>query len=595
MSFHSKLFGNQGINKNLKVRLRCFLLLFVLLLSIPMTILVERSYKEFQKEVFNKHRWLSQHIIKQIDERMKTRLQIEEERSFNDYQYFILSRTLQQNTSIVQLSPLAKFPDSSKMPGIVGYFQVDEAGNYNCPLLPYSDNDRLAKAGLKLNIKKSDLKKRKKVRATIRPLLIENGFLSNNARATKAVPIVSMDTDILGLRSISVDPLQSLLTDDGYLIFYRELWKGKDRIVQGFVVDQQAFLNKTLQDIIAEASFETNVLIQMRNDDNVLSSMRFSPNENGSGQVKLSANPEQAEPLLLHQQNLAAPLQNLGLHFSVTNLPMGPGARTGAVLLSVVIAIMLAGLISIYRLGIRQIRLNEERINFVSAVSHELKTPLTSIIMYAEMLREGMLQNEDKRKSYYDFIFFEGERLSRLIANVLRLSKLGQEKPDITLEYTPVSSALELIQEKTSILLENNGFELILSCEQGECENVELLIDQDAFTQVFINLVDNAVKFSKNLETVEKRVELKFECDKLNPELICFSVRDFGPGITKEHSQHIFDIFYRAGNELTRKTQGTGIGLALVNELTRAMGGQVMFNNANPGAEFSVCLQYRNV
>ena len=120
MSFHSKLFASQGINNNLKARLRWFLLLFVLLLSIPMTILVEGSYKEFQKEVFNKHRWLSQHIIKQIDERMKTRLQIEEERSFIDYQYFILSRTLQHNTRTVQLSPLAKFPDSSKMPGIVG-------------------------------------------------------------------------------------------------------------------------------------------------------------------------------------------------------------------------------------------------------------------------------------------------------------------------------------------------------------------------------------------------------------------------------------------------------------------------------------------
>ena len=100
--------------------------------------------------------------------------------------------------------------------------------------------------------------------------------------------------------------------------------------------------------------------------------------------------------------------------------------------------VLLVGHYGLYRLGLQQIDLAVQRSDFVSAVSHELKTPLTAIRMYGEMLRAGWVQDEARRQTYYDFIFFESERLSRLIANVLQLARLTNHDAPLDLkEYHP--------------------------------------------------------------------------------------------------------------------------------------------------------------
>ena len=110
-------------------------------------------------------------------------------------------------------------------------------------------------------------------------------------------------------------------------------------------------------------------------------------------------------------------------------------------LLSLLIPGVLYG---VYRLGGGQIELAQERSNFVSAVSHELKTPLTSIRMYGEILRAGWVESEDKKRSYYDFIFFESERLSRLIANVLHLARLTNNDSPLELRSYPPDRLLDI-------------------------------------------------------------------------------------------------------------------------------------------------------
>ena len=110
-----------------------------------------------------------------------------------------------------------------------------------------------------------------------------------------------------------------------------------------------------------------------------------------------------------------------------------------------------------------------------------------------------------------------------------------------------------------------------------------MAVDRDYFTQILINLVDNALKFSARAE--RRAVELA--CHGVR-EGVCFSVRDFGPGVARDQMRKIFRLFYRSGNELTRETVGTGIGLALVRQLAEAMGGRVDVVNREPGAEFRV-------
>src|SRR5262249_9563542 len=107
--------------------------------------------------------------------------------------------------------------------------------------------------------------------------------------------------------------------------------------------------------------------------------------------------------------------------------------------------------------------------------------------------------------------------------------------------------------------------------------------EPDSFVQIVINLVDNAVKFSAG--AAHEVIEIG---DVLDGDAVRFNVRDYGPGIDPKHLARIFELFYRAENELTRETAGTGIGLEPVKELTGGMGGTVGVRNCEPGAEFTV-------
>ena len=235
-----------------------------------------------------------------------------------------------------------------------------------------------------------------------------------------------------------------------------------------------------------------------------------------------------------------------------------------------------------YRLGLGQIKLANQQQDFVSAVSHELKTPLTSIRMYGEMLREGWAP-EEKKPQYYDFIFDESERLSRLINNVLQLARMTRNAQQADLVEHDVAYISRELTSKVSSQVERSGFQLTVSCDES-VQQQALMIDMDWLTQVIINLVDNAIKFSANSE----RKEVVLSCTETKDKRLAITVRDFGQGIDSKQMKHIFKLFYRSENELTRETTGTGIGLSLVQQMVTNMGGKVSVENTHPGAAFTV-------
>jgi len=155
----------------------------------------------------------------------------------------------------------------------------------------------------------------------------------------------------------------------------------------------------------------------------------------------------------------------------------------------------------------------------------------------------------------------------------------------LELKKVTVTELLDGIRSTVASQLERTGFELKLNCND-EASLAMVEVDSDGFTQIIINLLDNAIKFSTNAE--RKTIDLK--CSLLRDGSIQFSVRDYGPGIAKDQMKKIFKLFYRSGNELTRETVGTGIGLALVYQLATAMDGKVDVVNRNPGAEFRLKL-----
>ena len=249
----------------------------------------------------------------------------------------------------------------------------------------------------------------------------------------------------------------------------------------------------------------------------------------------------------------------------------------------VLAAVLLGGFFVMYRFGMRQITLRRQQQDFVSAVSHELKTPLTSIRMYGEMLKEGWA-GEDKKRTYYAYIAEESERLSRLIENVLALARMNRGEARLELVSVTVADLVDMVRSKVSTALERAGFTMSVALPE-DLRTATLRVDRDAFAQIFINLVDNALKFAASAERKEIAIAVRREGHSA-----LFCVRDYGPGVPRGKMKKLFELFYRPEDELTRTTTGTGIGLGLVKQLATAMHASVDVRNCEPGAEFRLLL-----
>lgn len=394
---------------------------------------------------------------------------------------------------------------------------------------------------------------------------------------SKPIANVAGTTDLrISTFESEIDPFDFSFLNSGHIVVFRNVWRDGKRYVQGLLVDQETFI----EDVIG-ARFMDTALANMSNliiayQDDVIHTFSGSNN---------SSYPNVARDLdgaLLYRNRLTAPLDRLELIYSIQRLPPGPGASVLAWVTLVLAVVFAGGLLSLYRMGLSQIDLARQQQDFVSAVSHELKSPLTSIRMYGEMLKEGWA-DEEKRQSYYEFIHDESERLSRLISNILRLASVTRNEPQFDFKPMNVGELMHSTESKISNQIERAGFELrFTTVNDADKANIE--IDEDCFVQIIINLVDNAIKFSKNAENKVIEISSKLSADNQ----VLFSVRDYGPGIQKDQMKKIFQLFYRSESELTRETVGTGIGLAIVHQLTLAMNGNVDLINAEPGAEFRV-------
>ncbi len=409
---------------------------------------------------------------------------------------------------------------------------------------------------------------------TERSAVPEAQLLSSAPAQAQEAPLKS-ELDIRIFES-EIDPFEFSLLDSGHFVLFRKVWRDGERYIQGLLLEQQVFL-----DGVIRAAFRDTALAGMSDLIVAYRGEVFSALPGRAARAPL-ASAEQLRGALLHQTRLSAPLSDMQLIFSVTRLPPGPGARVLGWVTVVLVLVLCGGFYLMYRLGAGQIALARQQQDFVSAVSHELKTPLTSIRMYGEMLREGWAP-EDKKQSYYAFIHDESERLSRLIGNVLQLARMNRNEVKVDLKPVAVSELIDAVRSPVSSQIERAGFTLRLDCDAAAGRAV-IEVDTDAFTQILINLVDNAVKFSA---AADSRV-IDVGCQQQRDGSVMLSVRDYGPGVPRDQMKKIFRLFYRSQSELTRETVGTGIGLALVRQLAEAMGGRVDMVNREPGAEFRV-------
>lgn len=374
-----------------------------------------------------------------------------------------------------------------------------------------------------------------------------------------------------------IEPFEFSMLGSGHMVLYRNAWQDDSRFIQGLLMDRESFLSGVIESAyLNEPLADMSSLIVSYGDDIV------DLVSNARDDYTMSIDGSEFTGDLLYRSRLASPFDRLEMIFTIDHLPPGPGASLLAWMTVLIAVVFVAGFIALYRLGLGQILLARQQQDFVSAVSHELKTPLTSIRMYGEMLKEGWA-DEEKQKQYYEYIHDESERLTRLISNVLQLARITRNEPQFDMQPVVVGVLMDQVRSKIASQAERAGFTIDIALDE-DAGYKSISVDDDCFAQIVINLVDNAIKFSKDAE--RKRMDIACRADRDGN--IVFSLRDYGPGIPKNQLKKIFQLFYRTETELTRETVGTGIGLAIVHQLSTAMGGSVDVINRDPGAEFQL-------
>jgi len=221
----------------------------------------------------------------------------------------------------------------------------------------------------------------------------------------------------------------------------------------------------------------------------------------------------------------------------------------------------------------RQLALAQQKTDFVSNVSHELKTPLTSIRMFAELMQNGRAGTAAKHPQYLRIIMVEAERLTRLINNVLDFARIERRQKRFDKKALDLHEVVGRIWEGHELHLREAGFSTRWEAAPAP---YPVIGDEDALAQIFVNLLSNAEKYSGE----RKEVELQSYLDGAR---VCVSVLDRGTGVPAGEERKIFEAFYRAHDSLTSGIQGSGLGLTLAQRLAREHGGEILYQAREGG------------
>jgi signal transduction histidine kinase len=241
------------------------------------------------------------------------------------------------------------------------------------------------------------------------------------------------------------------------------------------------------------------------------------------------------------------------------------------------LVIPVIGVIVVYRGFSRERALRLMKDNFLSIISHELKTPLTSIKMYSELMNSGRVQKPEKIVSHTGVILKEAGRLENLIDAILNYTRMESGKKVFRWENINLSECVEKVCNSLEFIASSKGLEIKKEIES----NCAIIGDYASIYSLAQNLVDNAIKY-----TSEGYVSVKLQTDEQG---ISLSVADTGKGIPVNEQKNIFEGFYRIGDESTRETKGSGLGLAIVKRTADAHKASIILKSApGRGATFTV-------
>jgi signal transduction histidine kinase len=254
-----------------------------------------------------------------------------------------------------------------------------------------------------------------------------------------------------------------------------------------------------------------------------------------------------------------------------------------AVSLLVVVALTMLGWYLLFRDTLREAHLARLRSQFVSSVSHELKTPLTAIRMFAETLQMRGSTEPQIQREFLNTIVNESERLTRLLNNVLDFSRIERGQRNYHLVPTPLTDVVQSAARTMQFPLSEQGFDF----QVDVCDGLPPMhLDRDALEQAILNLLSNAMKYSGDSRVIA--LTLRSEKDSAVIEVV-----DQGIGIAPEERKRIFETFYRVSSSENSAISGTGLGLALVAHTAEAHGGGVEVESTpGKGSTFSIRIPF---
>ncbi|MFO0945019.1 MAG: HAMP domain-containing sensor histidine kinase [Planctomycetota bacterium] len=249
---------------------------------------------------------------------------------------------------------------------------------------------------------------------------------------------------------------------------------------------------------------------------------------------------------------------------------------------------MLLAYAAVTLLLVGAVRLSERRADFVSAVTHELRTPITTFRMYADMLAEGMVPDEERRQRYFETLRAEADRLAHLVENVLAYARLERGRAGGEPQTLSIGQLTDLIRPRLEDRTKNAQMQFVTNT--GNADGATVTVDPLAVEQILFNLVDNACKYAFNAK--DRRILLDANAD---PRFVRFTVRDFGDGVLKREARGLFTPFGKSAKKAAETAPGIGLGLTLSRRLARRMHGDLSLDRSvESGAAFVLALPRAN-
>jgi two-component system, OmpR family, phosphate regulon sensor histidine kinase PhoR len=258
--------------------------------------------------------------------------------------------------------------------------------------------------------------------------------------------------------------------------------------------------------------------------------------------------------------------------------------RTILFIIILSVSLIFFSLAIIYAAGWRERQLRQLKEDFISNVSHELKTPLSLIRMFSEILVTGRIKSEEAKREYYKVIYNESDRMGRLVHNLLDFASLERDKTRKYFEKTEIAKLIEKALDAYRYELQKEGFQLVAEIDGSIPET---MADPNAISMAFFNLLDNSMKYSGEQKEIGVRVSR-------DGDTIAISVSDKGVGIPPSEQQKIFEKFYRGSGTHVKNTRGSGIGLAITKQVAEMHGGEVNVDSEpGKGSTFRLVIPIR--